>query len=45
MKDSYSLNINQETINSENCVMLFGAEIDNKLFFWKTYFYTSQKSK
>ena len=35
MKDCYSLNINQETFNSENCVMLFGAEIDNKLFFEK----------
>ena len=35
MKDSYSLNINQEVINSENCVKLFGAESDNKLSFEK----------
>ena len=33
MKDSYSLNINQEVINSENCVKLFGIEIDSKLSF------------
>ena len=31
MKDSYSLNINQQVINSENCVKLLGVEIDNKL--------------
>ena len=35
MKDSYSLNINQEVINSENCVNLLGVEIDNKLSFEK----------
>ena len=35
MKDSYSLNINQEVINSENCVKLLGVEIDNKLPFEK----------
>ena len=35
MKDSYSLNINQEVINSENCVKLLGVEIDNKLSFQK----------
>ena len=35
MKDSYSLNINQEVINSENCVKLLGIEIDNKLSFEK----------
>ena len=35
MKDSYSLNINQEVINSENCVKLLGVEIDNKLSFEK----------
>ena len=35
MKDSYSLNINQELINSENSVKLFGVEIDNKLSFEK----------
>ena len=33
MKDSYSLNINQEVINSENCAKLLGVEIDNKLSF------------
>ena len=44
MKDSYSLNINQEVINSENCVKLLGVEIDNKLSF-ENYFYTSQESK
>ena len=35
MKDSYPININQEVINSENCVKLFGVEIDNKLSFEK----------
>ena len=35
MKDSYSLNINQEVINSENCVKLLGVEIANKLSFEK----------
>ena len=35
MKDSYSLNINQEVINSENCVKLLGVEIDDKLSFEK----------
>ena len=33
MKDSYPLNINDLTINSENCVKLLGIEIDNKLSF------------
>ena len=32
-KDSYSLNINQEVINSEYCVKLLGVEVDNKLSF------------
>ena len=35
MKDSYSLNINQEVINSQNCVNWLGVEIDNKLSFKK----------
>ena len=35
MKDSYPLNINQEVINSENCVKLLGVEIVNKLSFEK----------
>ena len=35
MKDSYSLNVNQEVINSENSVRLLGVEIDNKLSFEK----------
>ena len=33
MKDSYPLNINDQKINSENCVKLLGIEIDNKLCF------------
>ena len=33
MKDS--LNINEEVINSENCVKLFGVKVDNKLSFEK----------
>ena len=33
MKDSYPISINQDVINSENCVKLLGVEIDNKLFF------------
>ena len=44
MKDSYSLNINLELINSENCMKLLGVEIDNKLSFEK-HFYASQKSQ
>ena len=35
MKDSDSLNINQEVIISENCVKLLGVKIDNKLSFEK----------
>ena len=35
MKDSSSLNINQEVINSENCVKLLGVEIDNTRSFEK----------
>ena len=35
MKDTYSLNINQEVNNSENCVKLLGVEIDNNLSFKK----------
>ena len=35
MKDSYSLNINEQTINSEDCVKLLGIEIDNTLSFEK----------
>ena len=34
-KDSYALNINNKTINSENCVKLLGIEIDNTLYFNK----------
>ena len=33
MKDSYPLNINDQKINSGNCVKLLGTEIDNKLCF------------
>ena len=35
MKDSYALNINKQTINSENCVKLLVIEIDNTLSFDK----------
>ena len=35
MKDSYSLNINQQVINSENSEKLLGVEIDNQLSFEK----------
>ena len=35
MKNSYSLNINQEVINIENCVKSLVVEIDNKLSFEK----------
>ena len=35
MKDTYSLNINQEVSNSENCVKLLGVEMDNKISFGK----------
>ena len=35
MKYSYSPNINQEVINSENSVRLLGVEIDNKISFEK----------
>ena len=33
MKDSYPLNVNEQKINSENCVKLLGIEIENKLRF------------
>ena len=35
MKDSYSLNIKQEVINSENSVKLLGVETDDKFSFEK----------
>ena len=35
MKDTYSINIKQEVINSENCVKMLGVEIDNKLSYEK----------
>ena len=35
MKDSYVLDINKQTIHSENCVKLLGIEIDNTLSFDK----------
>ena len=31
IKDSCALDINNQTINSENCIKLFGAEIENTL--------------
>ena len=35
MKDAYALNINKQTINSENGIKLLGFEIDNTLSFDK----------
>ena len=35
MKDLYALNINNQTINSKNCIKLLGIEIDNTLSFNK----------
>ena len=35
MKDSYALNINNQTINSENCIKLLGIKIGNALSFDK----------
>ena len=35
MKDCYALNINNQTINPENCVKLLGIEINNTLSFNK----------
>ena len=35
MKDSYALNINNQTINSENCVKLLGIKIGNTQSFDK----------
>ena len=35
MKYSYALNINNQTISSENCVKLLGIEIDNTVSFNK----------
>ena len=35
MKDSYSININLDVINSENYMKLLGVEIDNKLSYEK----------
>ena len=35
MKDSFTRNINQEVINSENCVKLLGVEIYDNLSFEK----------
>ena len=44
MKNSYGLNINNQTINSQNCVKLFGTEIDSTLCF-DQHISTFQKSK
>ena len=44
MKDSYALNINNQTINSENCVKLLGIEIDNTLSFNKHIFTLCKKA-
>ena len=33
--DAYALNINNQTIKSENCLKLLGIEIDNTLSFTK----------
>ena len=45
MKDSYALNINNQTINSENCVKLLGIEIDNTLSFNKHIFTLCKKAR
>ena len=45
MKDSYVLNINNQTINSENCVKRLGIKIDNTLSFNKHIFNICKKSK
>ena len=42
-KDSHPLNINQEVINSENCVKWLEVEIGNKLSFEKHIFKRGQK--
>ena len=45
MKDSYPLNINQEVINSENCVKLLTVQMDNKLSFEKRKKKTQKRKK
>ena len=45
MKDSYALNINNQSIDSENCVKLLGIEIDNTLSFDKHISTLCKKSK
>ena len=45
MKDSYPLNINQEVINSENCVKLLTVQMDNKLSFEKSKKKTQKRKK
>ena len=45
MKDSYALNINNQTINSENCVKLLEIEINNTLSFNKNISTLCKKSK
>ena len=45
MKDSSALNINNLTIDSENCVKLLGIEIDNTLSFDKHISNLSKKVK
>ena len=44
MKDSYAVNINKQTINSENCVKLLGIEIDNTLSFDKQRFFAREQA-
>ena len=43
VKDSYSLNINQGVINSENCVKLLGVENDSKFLLKNILLHSSKK--
>ena len=43
VKDSYSLNINQGVINSENCVKLLGVETDSKFLLKNILLHSSKK--
>lgn len=44
MKGSYPVNVNQEVINSENCVKSLGVEIYNMLSFEKYIFTLCKKA-
>ena len=45
MKDSYALNINNQIINSENCVKLLGIEIDNHYLLTNIFLLFAKKKK